>query len=71
VHYTVDVAEAEARVTIAVRVSKSALKMIDEMAEREDRSRSDVIRRLLAYGVWKMPPGWRPPKTNETKDGRS
>lgn len=59
--YTVYVdREREPRVTIAVRISAGGLRAIDERAEDEDRSRSEMVRRMLAYAVWKMPKGWRP-----------
>jgi hypothetical protein len=47
-------------VTIAVRISSAGLAAIDRRAEEEDRSRSEIIRRMLAYATWKMPKGWRP-----------
>jgi metal-responsive CopG/Arc/MetJ family transcriptional regulator len=50
----------EPRVTIAVRVSAAGLTAIDERAEEEDRTRSEIIRRMLAYAVQKMPRGWKP-----------
>jgi hypothetical protein len=52
--------EKEPRVTIAVRVSAAGLRAVDERAEDEDRSRSEMVRRMLAYAVWKMPKGWKP-----------
>lgn len=59
--YDVYVARAkETRVTIAVRVSEAGLRAIDERAEEEDRTRSEIVRRMLAYAVWKMPKGWKP-----------
>lgn len=45
---------------MAVRVSVAGLRAVDERAEEEDRSRSEMIRRMLAYAVWKMPRGWKP-----------
>lgn len=52
--------EREPRITVAVRLSPDGLKKIDEMAEREDRTRSEMIRRLLAYAAKHMPKGWKP-----------
>ena len=46
--------------TIAVRVSEAGLAAIDQRAEEEDRTRSEIIRRMLAYATWKMPKGWKP-----------
>jgi hypothetical protein len=50
----------EPRVTVAVRIGKGGLAAIDQRAEQEDRTRSDMIRRLLIYAVQNMPAGWRP-----------
>lgn len=50
----------EPRVTIAVRISVAGLRAIDQRAEDEDRTRSEMVRRMLAYAVAKMPKGWRP-----------
>ena len=59
--YSVYVTKArEARQAIAVRVSEAGLAAIDRIAEEEDRSRSEVVRRMLAYATWKMPRGWKP-----------
>jgi len=52
--------EREARVTVAVRISEAGLRAIDERADEEDRTRSEIIRRMLAYATWKMPKGWKP-----------
>ena len=46
--------------TIAVRVSQAGLAAIDRRADEEDRTRSEIIRRMLAYATAKMPKGWRP-----------
>lgn len=46
--------------TVAVRIGKGGLAAIDKRAEQEDRTRSDMIRRLLIYAVQNMPRGWRP-----------
>ena len=48
------------RVAVTVRMSPTGLKAIDEAAAREDRTRSDMIRRMLAYAAVHMPKGWRP-----------
>jgi hypothetical protein len=55
-----DVCVPEPRVTIAVRISQSGLAAVNQRAKDEDRTRSEMVRRLLAYAVWKMPPGWKP-----------
>lgn len=46
--------------TVSVKVSQTGLTAIDERAEEEDRSRSEIMRRMLAYATWKMPKGWKP-----------
>jgi len=48
------------RVTVAVRLAEDGLKKVDELAEREDRTRSEMIRRMLAYAAQHMPKGWQP-----------
>jgi predicted transcriptional regulator len=48
------------RVAVAVRLSPDGLKKVDELAEREDRTRSEMIRRMLAYAAQNMPKGWKP-----------
>lgn len=53
-------ADKDPRVTVAVRISVDGLRAVDDIAAREDRSRSDVIRRMLAYAARHMPKGWRP-----------
>lgn len=45
---------------LGVWLSDSAKQTIDEQATKLRTSRSEVVRRMLAYAVWKMPPGWRP-----------
>ena len=52
--------EKEPRVTIAVRISPSGLRAVDQRTEEEDRSRSEMVRRMLAYAAQKMPKGWKP-----------
>ena len=51
--------EHEPRTTISVRISQSGLRAIEARAEREDRGRSEIIRRMLAYAALKMPDGWK------------
>lgn len=49
------------------RISQAGLDRLDARARDEglikrdgEPNRSDMIRTLLAYAVWKMPKGWRP-----------
>jgi len=62
--------EKDPRVTIAVRVSPNGLRAIDQRAVDDDRNRSEMIRRLLAFAVIHMPKGWRPP-TERSADASS
>ena len=48
--------------TIAVRISPAGLRAVDKRAEDEDRTRSEIVRRMLAYAAVHMPHGWKPPK---------
>lgn len=48
------------RITIAVRITETAVAWIDATAEVEDRNRSEIIRYMLIYASRNMPKGWRP-----------
>lgn len=50
--------ESEPRQPVNVRLSAAGLRSIDAIAEDEARSRSDVIRILLAYAIRNRPKGW-------------
>jgi hypothetical protein len=41
-------------------LSESGFEAVDVRAKTEGVSRSDMLRRMLAYAAWKMPKGWRP-----------
>lgn len=45
---------------LGVWLSDTAREAIDKQAEDLATSSSEVVRRMLAYAVWKMPPGWEP-----------
>lgn len=45
---------------LGVWLSASAKDAIDAEAKAGNTSRSETVRRMLAYAVWKMPKGWRP-----------
>lgn len=49
-----------ARPTVTFRISGAGIAAIEARAGAEDVDRSEMIRRLLAYAVWKMPKGWKP-----------
>lgn len=48
------------RPTVTFRISTSGIGAIDSRAVEESVERSELIRRLLAYAMWKMPKGWKP-----------
>ena len=45
---------------LGVWLSDSAKAAIDEHMTATGASRSEIVRRMLAYAVWKMPKGWKP-----------
>lgn len=45
---------------LGVWLSDSAKAAIDAHMKAAEASRSEVVRRMLAYAVWKMPKGWKP-----------
>lgn len=50
----------EARLFVAFRIHQSGSQHIDQRAERAGVGRSEMIRRLLAYAITRMPEGWTP-----------
>lgn len=50
----------EQRVQVAIRMKKPALEAIGTRAKAEHRTRSDMIRLMLAYAAQHMPKGWTP-----------
>lgn len=49
------------RPLVALRLSAQGIAQIDERAAVEaDGSRSEMIRRMLAYAAAHMPKGWKP-----------
>lgn len=57
---TIDGVEKEPRITVAVRLSPAGLALVDKRAAEDDRTRSDMVRRMLAYASTHMPRGWKP-----------
>jgi hypothetical protein len=55
-----EMADKEARIGVNVRVSPAALARIDERAQKAARTRSDMLRIMLAFAETKMPAGWNP-----------
>lgn len=45
---------------IGIRISDAGIEAIDKRAEEDNVTRSEMARRLLAYGQMKMPKGWKP-----------
>jgi hypothetical protein len=43
---------------LGVWLSDSAQAAIEKHREDANVSRSEIVRRMLAYAVWKMPKGW-------------
>jgi predicted DNA-binding protein len=46
---------------IALRLPQEERDVVDALAEQHDRSRSDMIRRMLIYALQNMPEYWVPP----------
>ena len=53
------------RPTVTFRISQTGIDQLIARATEESVERSELIRRLLAYGMWKMPHGWKPPKRGD------
>lgn len=45
---------------VGVWLSESGAAQIAERAELEKVDKSEMLRRMLAYAIWKMPKGWKP-----------
>lgn len=45
---------------VGVWLSETSAARIAQRAERENVSKSEMLRRMLAYAEWKMPKGWKP-----------
>lgn len=45
---------------IALRIGSGGLDRVDQAAKDAGVSRSEMIRRMLAYSMWKMPKDWKP-----------
>jgi hypothetical protein len=42
-----------------VAISDAGMAALDRLAEREGCDRDEIVRRVLKYGAWKMPPGYK------------
>ncbi len=51
---------AERKVRITIRVSPAGRARLNKRADEEGTDVSDLVRRLLAYGINTMPPKKRP-----------
>lgn len=49
-----------ARPVLMLRMAQEDIARLDELAERDEVTRSEVARRLLEFGMERMPAGWRP-----------
>jgi hypothetical protein len=45
---------------MGVWLSDNGARTVTERAEAEKVSKSEMLRRMIAYAVWKMPRGWKP-----------
>jgi hypothetical protein len=45
---------------VGVWLTDEGERAIKDRAEAEQVDKSEMIRRLLAYAMWKMPKGWKP-----------
>lgn len=45
---------------LGVWLSDAAKAAIDAEMKTAGATRSEVVRHMLAYAVWKMPKGWKP-----------
>jgi Ribbon-helix-helix protein, copG family len=45
---------------VGIRMTRAGTEHIDQRAERAGVTRSEMIRRMLAYAAAKMPEGWTP-----------
>lgn len=50
----------EPRVVIQLRVSKTALDLVDKRAEANDQTRAETLRAMLKYAEQHMPKGEKP-----------
>lgn len=48
------------RPLVALRLAASGLQAIDQCAAEAGVTRSEMMRRMLAYATWKMPKDWKP-----------
>lgn len=60
VSYTMSPRPGPRRPAIAVRLSAAGLAHVDQLAKTSGVTRSEMIRRMLAYAATRMPKGWKP-----------
>lgn len=68
--YSGVVKDPQAKVNITARITPAGRDAIDERAKNEGVDRSDMVRLMLAYANWRMPPGWRPQGWKPASPGR-
>lgn len=54
------------RQSVTVKLAKAGVDHIDQLATEAGVDRSEMIRRLLAFAVSRMPKGWTPPARKDT-----
>lgn len=54
------------RPLVAIRLSEAGIEHIDKRAEEAQVSRSEMIRRMLAYASAYMPESWQPNTTRSS-----
>jgi hypothetical protein len=50
-----------ARQSVTVKLAKSGVERIDQLATEAGVDRTEMIRRMLAFAAWRMPKDWKPP----------
>lgn len=54
------------RPVLMLRIGEEDLAELERLAERDRVNRSEIVRRLVKYGMERMPAGWRPEETTST-----
>ena len=53
------------RIMKGIKLSDHGIAEVQRVADRDGVNWSEAARRLIAYGTWKMPPGWNPGRSEE------
>lgn len=54
------------RPVLMLRIGEEDLAELERLAERDRVNRSEIVRRLVKYGMERMPTGWQPEETTPT-----